>query len=71
MGRFHRHSDGTVHEHHGDGHEHDHRAVGDHTGYTETGRTRVEVLESILDENDRVAAETAPSCGPTASEPST
>jgi hydrogenase nickel incorporation protein HypB len=46
MGRFHRHPDGT-------GHDHD---VGDHRGYLETGTTRVEVLERILDENDRVAA---------------
>ena len=62
MGRFHRHPDGTVHEH---DHEHDgdhepdadleHRDVGDHTGYVDTGPERVAVLESILDENDRVA----------------
>ena len=50
MGRFHRHPDGTVHEH-----EHDHRDVGDHSGYTETGASRVAVLEDILSENDRVA----------------
>ena len=57
MGRFHRHVDGTVHEHDHDGaeHEHDHRDVGDHAGYTETGAERVEVLEHILAENDRVA----------------
>ncbi|BBZ05294.1 hydrogenase nickel incorporation protein HypB [Mycolicibacterium chitae] len=52
MGRFHRHDDGTVHdhEHHGhDGHDgHDH---GDHSGYG-TGAQRVEVLESIFAEND-------------------
>jgi hydrogenase nickel incorporation protein HypB len=48
MGRFHRHPDGTVHEH-------DHRDVGDHTGYSETGSERVAVLETILDENDRTA----------------
>ena len=58
MGRFHRHPDGTVHEHDHD-HEHDgdheHRDVGDHTGYVDTGAERVAVLESILDENDRVA----------------
>jgi hydrogenase nickel incorporation protein HypB len=47
MGRFHHHADGTVHEHHD---------LGDHTGYTETGTERVMVLESILAENDRVAA---------------
>jgi hydrogenase nickel incorporation protein HypB len=60
MGRFHRHADGSVHEHdHGDeGHEHGSpaRDVGDHSGYLDTGTTRVEVLERILDENDRVAA---------------
>jgi hydrogenase nickel incorporation protein HypB len=58
MGRFHRHPDGTVHDHdhhHGD-HEHDHghRDVGDHSGY-ETGSERVMVLEQILGENDRLA----------------
>jgi len=47
MGRFHHHADGTVHEHHD---------LGDHTGYTETGTERLMVLESILAENDRVAA---------------
>ena len=47
MGRFHRHDDGTVHEH---GHGH-----GDHSGYA-TGTERVEVLERIFDENDRTAA---------------
>ena len=62
MGRFHRHPDGTVHEHdheHDGDQEHDgdhgHRDVGDHTGYVDTGAERVAVLESILDENDRVA----------------
>ncbi len=48
MGRFHSHSDGTVHDH-----DHD---VGDHSGYVETGTERVAVLESILAENDRTAA---------------
>jgi hydrogenase nickel incorporation protein HypB len=65
MGRFHRHSDGTVHRHDDDGHDHagrDHehgtsRDVGDHGGYAQTGTIRVEVLESLLAENDRVAAE--------------
>ncbi len=66
MGRFHLHADGTVHEHFhvdgdgavGDGggvvpaHAHD---VGDHGGYTETGTARVEILENLLSENDRVA----------------
>jgi hydrogenase nickel incorporation protein HypB len=60
MGRFHRHTDGTVHQHDGDGPDHDHHSndhdVGDHTGYVDTGSARVEVLERILDENDRVAA---------------
>ena len=65
MGRFHRHPDGTVHEHEHETHDHDdhdhdgddgqHRDVGDHTGYADTGAERVAVLESILDENDRVA----------------
>jgi hydrogenase nickel incorporation protein HypB len=61
MGRFHRHADGTEHEHahahdeHEHHHEHEHRDVGDHTGYTATGASRVAVLESILSENDRVA----------------
>ncbi len=87
MGRFHRHSDGTVHEHdhqhdddqhhddqhHDDQHHDDHehhllgdrpldpeadsgRDVGDHSGYA-TGDERVMVLENILSENDRIAAE--------------
>lgn len=57
MGRFHRHPDGTAHSHdHGDDHEHDHaHDVGDHTGY-ETVAERVSILETILSENDRVAA---------------
>ena len=65
MGRFHVHTDGTrhVHEHdHDHDHEHDRREpgagrldVGDHSGYTETGRTRVTILENLLSENDRVA----------------
>jgi hydrogenase nickel incorporation protein HypB len=61
MGRFHHHVDGTVHMHdheHSDGHEHGDgsRSVGDHTGYAQSGTIRVEVLEQLLDENDRVAA---------------
>jgi hydrogenase nickel incorporation protein HypB len=50
MGRFHRHDDGTAHDHeHGDhDHSHDH---GDHSGY-DTGSQRIEVLESIFAEND-------------------
>jgi hydrogenase nickel incorporation protein HypB len=44
MGRFHRHADGTVHEH-----EHS------QDGY-ETAHERVEILEKIFGENDRTAA---------------
>jgi hydrogenase nickel incorporation protein HypB len=67
MGRFHRHADGTTHTHDADstdddGAGHDDpggpsaaRDVGDHRGYA-TGTERVAVLESILGENDRVAA---------------
>ena len=36
-------------------HDHEHRDVGDHSGYADTGVSRVAVLESILSENDRVA----------------
>ncbi|GAA4399370.1 hydrogenase nickel incorporation protein HypB [Tsukamurella soli] len=59
MGRFHRHDDGTVHEHRHD-HEHPHShspvgELGDHTGY-QTGDDRIDVLERIFDENDRAAA---------------
>jgi hydrogenase nickel incorporation protein HypB len=45
MGRFHRHADGTEHDH----------DVGDHSGYVNTGSERVSVLEDILSENDRIA----------------
>ena len=65
MGRFHRHDDGTVHRHdHAGAHTHDHAAehthdhthdVGDHGAYGVTAPGRVEVLESIFAENDRVA----------------
>lgn len=51
MGRFHRHADGTAHEH---PHEHPHEH-GDHSGYA-TATERVTVLERIFDENDRIAA---------------
>ena len=55
MGRFHVHSDGTAHEH-DPVHDHDHaHDVGDHSGYMETGTTRVAILEDLLTENDRVA----------------
>jgi hydrogenase nickel incorporation protein HypB len=53
MGRFHRHDDGTVHDHE---HDHDHHLLGDHSGY-DTATERIEVLENILGENDRVAIE--------------
>jgi hydrogenase nickel incorporation protein HypB len=68
MGRFHHHADGThhAHDHDHDGHEHDggdqsahdhdRRDVGDHSGYA-TGGLRVDVLERILGENDRTAAD--------------
>ncbi|MDQ1435776.1 MAG: hydrogenase nickel incorporation protein HypB [Actinomycetota bacterium] len=63
MGRFHRHADGTLHQHdhaqdehdHGHDHDHGHRDVGDHAGYPVTGTDRVAVLETILAENDRTA----------------
>ena len=60
MGRFHHHGDGTVHAHDDGDHEHDHehgtRDVGDHTGYGAGATVRIEVLEDLLAENDRVAA---------------
>ena len=59
MGRFHRHPDGTEHDHDLGDHDHGHgrdRDVGDHRGY-ETGSERIMVLEQILGENDRVADE--------------
>jgi len=61
VGRIHVHADGEVHEH-DEGSDHLHGAdggrddVGDHSGYAATGTVRVEVLERILSENDRVAA---------------
>ncbi|MDP9075244.1 MAG: hydrogenase nickel incorporation protein HypB, partial [Actinomycetota bacterium] len=56
MGRFHPHPDGTFHTHDHDGdHGTDGRDVGDHSGYVDTGSSRVSVLEDILSENDRVA----------------
>jgi hydrogenase nickel incorporation protein HypB len=59
MGRIHLHEDGTahVHEHEHGEHEHTHGVhdVGDHSGYAETGTTRVSILENLLSENDRVA----------------
>jgi len=66
VGRFHIHADGTAHDHlhlpgHATDHEHGHddhpdaHDVGDHSGYTDTGTTRVTILEDLLSENDRVA----------------
>jgi hydrogenase nickel incorporation protein HypB len=61
MGRIHLHEDGTTafHDHDDDletAHDHEHaHAVGDHSGYAETGTTRVTILENLLSENDRVA----------------
>jgi hydrogenase nickel incorporation protein HypB len=58
MGRVHLHADGTEHHHH---HDEDHHGgapthdVGDHTGYRDTGTVRVDILENLLTENDRVA----------------
>src|SRR3954454_4718136 len=51
MGRFHRHADGTVHEHEQE-HPDEH---GNHSGY-QTGTERIEILERIFGENDRTAA---------------
>jgi hydrogenase nickel incorporation protein HypB len=68
VSRFHLHADGTGHVHEHD-REHDHdgdrnrgrngktHVVGDHSGYAETGQTRVTILENLLSENDRVADE--------------
>jgi hydrogenase nickel incorporation protein HypB len=63
MGRIHLHEDGTAafHDHDVDlrhDHDHDHEhahAVGDHSGYAESGATRISILENLLSENDRVA----------------
>jgi len=63
MGRFHRHPDGTSHEHGSDHNPEDHNPenqdheVGDHSGYTATSTSRIAVLEDIFSENDRVAEE--------------
>jgi hydrogenase nickel incorporation protein HypB len=51
MGRIHLHADGTEYRHDHD-HTHD---VGDHSGYADTGTVRVDILENLLSENDRVA----------------
>ncbi|MGI8678692.1 MAG: hydrogenase nickel incorporation protein HypB [Jatrophihabitans sp.] len=62
MGRFHRHDGEHDHDHqhpHDHPHDHDHslddRELGDHSAY-ETGSERIDVLERIFDENDRLAA---------------
>jgi hydrogenase nickel incorporation protein HypB len=61
VGRFHVHADGTSHvhehdpEHHHAGHADEPIGVGDHSGYAETGQTRVTILENLLSENDRIA----------------
>src|ERR1700733_7598393 len=57
MGRIHLHEDGTPYFHDEDD-EHDHKRnhdVGDHSGYDETGTTRVPILENLLSEHDEVA----------------
>ena len=68
MGRFHVHRDGISHDHdHGHDGVYEHTdvngshpdGVGDHSGYVDTGPTRVEILEDLLSENDRVADENA------------
>ena len=71
MGRFHRHDDGAWHTHDHGGEAPDHgveirdhsvetrdttEVIGDHSGYG-TGRQRIEILEDIYAENDRLAAE--------------
>ncbi len=62
MGRFHRHDDVTAHEHEpqdGHGHGQERQVNGDHrhgdlSGYR-TAPERVQVLQRIFDENDRLA----------------
>lgn len=52
------HTDGTIHDHdddHSEAHSAKTHDVGDHSGYTETGQTRVTILENLLSENDRIA----------------
>lgn len=55
MGRFHYHPDETAHEHNDDHRPGTDERIGDHRGYGETGVSRVEILEDILSENDRIA----------------
>jgi len=52
VGRLHVHSDGPPHGRDGHNHGYD---VGDHGGYALTGTLRVDLLENLLSENDRVA----------------
>lgn len=56
MGRFHRHDDGTEHDHRHEEYPRGqpHEDVGDHSGY-ETGAERINVLERIFSENDAAA----------------
>jgi hydrogenase nickel incorporation protein HypB len=55
MGRVHLDAEGIEQHHdHEDPRDPSHD-VGDHTGYTETGTVRVDILENLLSENDRVA----------------
>jgi hydrogenase nickel incorporation protein HypB len=56
MGRFHVHPDGTGHEHGSADGPHGGNDLGDHSGY-ETATVRVSVLQDILSENDRTAAD--------------
>jgi hydrogenase nickel incorporation protein HypB len=58
MGRVHLHADGREYHHDHDEDHHDGSPthdVGDHTGYRDTGTVRVDILENLLSENDRVA----------------
>ncbi|MFZ0249708.1 MAG: hydrogenase nickel incorporation protein HypB [Acidimicrobiales bacterium] len=59
MGRFHLEPGGAVHQHPGDTGEPITADLGDHSGYRETGGTRIAILENLLSENDRVAAQNA------------
>jgi hydrogenase nickel incorporation protein HypB len=65
VGRFHLHADGTAHDHvHPPGRSHEleqatSHDVGDHSGYRDTGETRITILEDLLSENDRVADDNA------------
>lgn len=54
MGRFHHHSAGNLDGHGGQAPLTEHGELGDHTGY-ESATERVEILERILGENERIA----------------